>query len=791
MMHTSFRSPISVKYIEEPVQVHGTGLFNAKARQGVGGNINDSPLDASYEAYQNVKEALVSSGMVLEEPFRTFYCPLSGKIMKDPVMTSCNSIYERDEIIRCFQQSSSTDGILEDPVTKERLGDDSLVPVTSLQQTIVEWRERNTLVHIIVAKETLVDDVQRLGVLKELLSICQDMPMAKDWLKFEGLLPLIVKCLKTRSLDVRKSTFTLLKLLHNKVEAGALPECIERASGSLLREPPLLEAAEFLEELAKSEYGRTQIAQVPSAIVALVTCATTASDTVVKHSVESTLVLLSDTEDMVIKMAQVNWCSPLLKCLNEGSVERKLAMITFVSDGALSKESVDYLVQNGIMSILFAMLQSQEFKTPVIGALVNLSSVQIVLHGMVQAGIVTYLMNGFSEEESLSFKLGAASILETLTLKCGVGYLVRTFGQASLQQLVSNFINVLGDLTLPVTTASLHIHLLKVLFELAQPPDALCLGHLIRSEQGCLEVLLTLLKPQVVQVCVLSLELLSLLCDGKEGKEMALLLSKNVQYFVDLLEDDSASSEVHIAIAGVLAKLPHAESVPISVNALSALVRLSIVSNNGGQVQAVGALLLFMQESAVQHFLVEKDFIFYLVQMLGSSSSLAKRRAAMALKAFSLTTSQLPYTSRKQTFAFYNSRTCPVHNIQCKVKKNFCIVKAGAVSKLVSMLEDSSLEAAEAALDTLLTLLQTATTVINGAQFLHDLGAIDKLLHLATSKSVMCSEKSLTMLEKVFIVSEIRNKYVSEARRALLSLTGCQQSPHLCQKAVRMLSELG
>eukprot|EP00250_Pteridium_aquilinum_P008701 c18146_g1_i1 orf=172-2544(-) len=788
--------PISVKYIEQPVADYSTVLFNTKVQEGITGNAFVVPLEASYAAYQNVKEALVSAGMVLEEPFRTFFCPLSGRLMKDPVMTSCSTVYERDEIAQWFQQCRLIDHILEDPITKERLVDDSLVPVTSLQQTIVEWRERNSLIYITVAKEALLDGVQRLGVLKGLLSICQDMQMAKDWIKFEGLLPLIVKCLKDRSLDVRKSTFMLLKLVytdqHFEGEAADVTKCIELASGSLLRGLPLLEAAEFLEELAKSQYGRTQIAQVPSAVVALVTCATTANDTVVKQTVESTLMLLSDTDDVVIKMAQANWCSPLLKCLNGGLQERKLAMIAFLAEGTLSKESNDYLVQNGIILVLFAMLQSQEeLKSLIIRALVTLSSEQNVLYSMIEAGLVTILRESFCEKESPSLKFGAACILENLTVKCGVGYLVQTFGQTSLTHLVSNLISILGDLTLPVTAASVHIHLLKILLEIAQSPDALYLAHSIRNEQGCLEVLLTLMKPQVAQVCVLSLDLLSLLCDGKEGEAMALSLLKNARSLLDLLEDDSTSLDVHIAVAGVLARLPYVKSMPVSVKALSALVRLSKVSNSRGQVQAVGALLLFMQEAAVQHALVEEDFIFYLVQMLSYSSSLAKSRAALALKAFSLTT-QLLYPSKKQTFALFNSRTnCPVHSIQCKVKKNFCIVKAGAVPKLVLMLEDSTMEVAEAALDTLFTILQTEITVVNGARLLHDLGAVDKLLHLATSKSVNCSEKSLDTLERIFTVPEIRSKYALRARRAVLSLIGCQQSPHLCQKAVRMLSTLG
>lgn len=800
-MHTKGQSPISGMPIKQTVADFDIIFVKSKLQEDATTMDHTFPVDSKLEAhatYQNVKQALVSSGMALEEPFRTFYCPLSGKIMKDPVMTSCNSIYDRDEITKQFQQASLMGHMLEDPFTKQMLFDDSLTPVLCLQQTISEWRERNSLACIIMAKETLSDDAQRLEVLEKLLSICQEMPRAKDWIAFEGLLSQIVKCLKTRSVDVKKRTFMLLRLLiadHDKnKEAASVGECIELATGNLLRAPPLLEAAEFLEEMAKSGYGCTQIAQEQRALVALVTCVTTVKDAAVKQIVESILMLLSETDETVIQMAQANWCSPLLRRLDRGSEETKLAMVGFLAEMKLNKESVEYFVQNGVISALLIMVQSQkeDLKNSAIRALQNFSSQDMALRCMAQEGLVTVILEIFSSKAPLSLKLGAASILENLTLKCGVNYLLQTCGQTALPQLlVCDLFYLLGDLTLRVSSTSVHIHLLKTLCEMARSPDALQFGHLIRDEEGCLEVICTLLKPKVAEVCVLALDLLSTLCDGKEGVTMVSLLTEDVKLLMDLLEDDSESVEIHIAVARVLAKLPHSEAKPVSLIAVSTLVKLSSFPNVEWQAQAVGALLLYMHESTVQQFLAERDFIFYLVQKLSSASSLLKSRAAMALKAFSLTSSKIISGPKKQTLAFYNSwKMCPVHNGRCKVKTTFCIVKAGAVPNLVAMLEDSSSEAVEAALDALSTLLQPQTMNVNGSGLLHDLGVVDKVLHLAMGKSIICSDKCLDLLGKFFLVPEIKNKYLLEARTVLLSLAGCQQSQRICQKAVCMFSEL-
>lgn len=754
--------------------------------------------DSGLLEYQRLKQSLGSLDMCSLEPFASFNCPLTTEIMEDPVLTKANQTYERAAIQRWFDEGRFTD-----PNTNTTLVDRCLTPNILVRRTISEWREKHCLLRFLNAKNrigSVVDEAELLLVLDDLMDLCANMPRAKDWIAYEGLMPQIVECLRIRRSDIKEKTFALLRVLvkdHDKnkeaVTGGAL---LELASGTLLRDPPILQAAELLAELVKSKFIRTKLIQQHRVIVAIASCVMHVKDPAVQEIVRSIIEQLSDIDDIVKQMAAVNWYTPLIERLLRGCEESKVAMVLTLAEMQLTKKSVEDFVSSDVISVLIRMIQSgkEEAETSAIRALQNFSSYETALTSMVKGGLVPLVLKSLSAKTSKDYKLAAVEIIKQLISKYGVGYLAQTSGHTGLRNLVNDCFNILGNLTLRVSSTSLHSHLLGLLYQMVLSSDALEVGQLIRDEEGCLQVLLTLLSYKVPEVCFLVLKVFSGICDGKGGSGLNTFFMKDLKPLMELLEDDSVSLEIHYATAEVLAKLSDSDnrdhSISFgSVKALSTLVKLSTLPSMEGKVHAVSALLRFTEaESKFQQVLVDMNFLSSLVDMLSSSSSLLKSRAAMALRNFSRTSIKLTENKAKSQMFW---KICQVHNVHCTVKETFCIFEAGAVPKLVALLDDSSIEVVLAALDAVSTLLLTRIMSVKGARWLYTCGAVEKLLGLATGDSLICSDKCLDLLERILRIPEIKNKYVSEASNVLKSLAGCQQSHPLSRKAVRILSELG
>ena len=76
------------------------------------------------------------------EPPSDITCPISGEVMRDPVIDLAGHTYERDSIASWFAQCVANDQRLTDPNSGTVLEDDTLVPNVVIRRQASEWRER-------------------------------------------------------------------------------------------------------------------------------------------------------------------------------------------------------------------------------------------------------------------------------------------------------------------------------------------------------------------------------------------------------------------------------------------------------------------------------------------------------------------------------------------------------------------------------------------------------------------------------------------------------------------------
>eukprot|EP00249_Psilotum_nudum_P023628 c28940_g1_i1 orf=656-3178(+) len=765
-----------------------------------------SARELAFKKYQERKRVALHCRSV-EKPFSSFYCPLTREIMKEPVMVSNNKTYEREAIESWFKEGHSVD-----PLTMKELADTSLRPNRDLQKTILEWQERDFVVQILKAKEKLTRDgaqgkeqeqEQAIDILSRL---CEKSTVNKYWVSFEGLIPYIVGCLTLKNYNMKLSALSLLKELvmdndWNKellIQAGGL----EAVSCFLLKDSHLKQASiELLAELVKDKVACRKLGQQQGTIMLLVACFMNGEDASEKEKARLILEQLSGTDENVRQMVEANWCSPFVNRLSHGPEESKLALVIALAEMQLTDRQREAFVTDDVISPLFRLMQSGkvQIEDATVKALQNLSSSEAAKSKIVELGIFPILLEKmFSEKSSQDFKVAAAGILENLTWKYGGRSLADAFGMFAVNfvELIHNLVEILANLTLRVSSSSLHVHVLKVLLGLASPSDAHVIRHCIKKDDGMIVLLHLLKHRELPEVCILVINLLVLLLDENEDDDQPSHPIEDFMTLIDILNDDFIHLDVRVGSAKILAKLAQGDcnlSVVVETSSpLPALVNMISLPNNEAKDCALGALLRFMDlaDARLQQSLAEMGLIPQLVELLKSKSPQVKIKAAVALKHFSLCSSHLSVEPQKRLskLPWNFLQKCRVHRGRCSVKTTFCLLEAGAVPSLVEALCDPHNDVAEAAVDTLSTLV-AIDSVEKGAEVLHDFGAISQLLNLISSCSLTYTGKYLNLLERILQVSKMKAIYGQQAKVPLMSLVGCHISD-LSQTAIRMVTDL-
>ncbi|KAF3432251.1 hypothetical protein FNV43_RR26990 [Rhamnella rubrinervis] len=152
-------------------------------------------------------------GHFMEPLYETFFCPLTKKIMDEPVTIESGVTFEKKAITEWFEKHENT---IFCPVSSQKLVSRVFNPNTALKCTIEEWKERNEVARIKVARAALSlasSEKMVLEAIRDVQSICQRKPHSKLQIHSVGMLPLIIKSLEQKDRNVRLETLELLRQL--------------------------------------------------------------------------------------------------------------------------------------------------------------------------------------------------------------------------------------------------------------------------------------------------------------------------------------------------------------------------------------------------------------------------------------------------------------------------------------------------------------------------------------------------------------------------------------------------
>lgn len=151
----------------------------------------------------------------MEPLYDTFFCPLTKKVMEDPVTIESGVTYEREAITEWFNKFVDGAEIV-CPKSGETLKSRNIKSNVAFKATIDEWKERNEAARIKVARAALSlasTETMVLEAIDDLQSICKSKPYNKVQVRSIGMIPLLAKFLEYRSRGVRNVTLELLRQL--------------------------------------------------------------------------------------------------------------------------------------------------------------------------------------------------------------------------------------------------------------------------------------------------------------------------------------------------------------------------------------------------------------------------------------------------------------------------------------------------------------------------------------------------------------------------------------------------
>lgn len=721
-------------------------------------------------------------------PWQSFYCPITTKVMEDPVEIASGQTVDRRAIEAWFNEGNKTC-----PITKIVLDSLDVQPNVSLRNSIKEWRERNTFISIAATKSKLQSDVEedKLSALKELHRLSEDGPIQRVWIQEEGLIPLISSLLSSNNKNnIRRTALATLcslasdnSFIKEKIaEAGA----IQHAVRSLARDVKEgRQAVALLLELSAEPSVCEKIGKVQGCILLLVTMSNSGNQESAEDA-KRLLRNLSSNIQNVVQMAEANYFKPLVQLLLEGPEMTKILMASALARMGLTDQSKVTIATEGAIPPLVKMISAGklEAKTAALGALQNLSTHAENRDPMINAGVippllqllfsVTSVMMNLKEQAAATLaNLATASPMETGLDACSS----ILDSDETISQLLS-LLNLVGVVN--------QGHLLRALYGMASPKAASSVRAKMR-EGSAIQLLLPFCEVNDVDVRVNAVKLLYSLSQDWVNEELSEHFgSTYIQALVKLLV--SSREDERAAAAGIISNLPENDArlteMLRSAEALPALIELLRVGSSKSSSRmfrdqlmetASRALIRFTLPSDMkfQRITAEQNAIPLLVQVLTVGSQLAKKEAATVLSQLSENSKKLssPISTPRGFWCFLSKAEegCKVHMGHCSVKSSFCLIEADAVIPLVQMLEERESEAVEAALTALATLMKDETWE-KGAKVIAEAHGLRAIVRLLTVGTTGAKEKAAWMLERFFRVEKYRSEFGVQAQMPLIDL---------------------
>ncbi|MCO5597638.1 hypothetical protein L7F22_051719 [Adiantum nelumboides] len=744
-------------------------------------------LGSATEREQQYHEQRRGVGSNFLPPLHTFYCPITQDVMENPVEIDSGQTFEMAAIQKWFAEGHRVC-----PVSKMELQTLTLKSNRLLQQSIEEWKDRNTVIKLaeMAGRLTSGNEESATEALLEIQFLCEEKSVHKYWVAAEGLLPVLVGLLGSSKRELKKKTLATLTALVTDNSENRLRVCeagaIEYAVRSLARDAgEARQAVALLSELCKEESLCKTASKVQGCILLVVTIASS-DNTVAATNARGLLTLFSRDDNNVVQMAEVNYFGPLLECLEKGSQSTQIVMANTLSRMQLSDQSRALLVQEGVIPSLVRLASESNFdgKAAALGAFRNLSCLRENGHAMIQGGVVQPLLEVLLTVKSIAVttREHAAATFANLAMSCRSGGIDNLWGnQRDTGHVLLQLMSLLN-----LTGPNIQSHILRALDFFCSSNTGFGFRERLRERES-IQFLSRFMDSKDTEVRLYALKvMLTLTKDGGGAVLAEEMTPDSFKVMVDLFSSESLEEEKAAAM-GILGNLPLYNRL-VTERMLQAGVLSSIVSilercsskhsvrNNTSLVEnTVWTLVRFTLPTDIQLqlYTAKHGIIPILVNLLSISTPLIKGRVAMSLQQFSENTPKLSVPIKKSggwcCFAPPPQLGCSVHRGVCSVEGTFCLLEANAISPLIQDLEDRDDDLDEAALSALVTLVsdvgwEAASDVIADAD------GVPAIIKKLTSENVGVQEKALLILDKILRREKYKTKFGNMVQMPLVSV---------------------
>ncbi|VFQ94341.1 unnamed protein product [Cuscuta campestris] len=702
----------------------------------------------------------------IEPIYDSFRCPLTKKVMRDPVSLENGQTFEREAIEKWFKECKLKGRNLVCPITQRELRSTELNPSIALKNTIEEWNARNEATQLDSARRSLSQGTvegEILKALRFLIIYCKKSQSNRIVIRNAELIPMVIDMLRNSSRLVRCKALETLRVV---VEDDADSKEI-LAEGDTVRtivkflshgeSKDREEAVSLLFELSKSEILCEKIGLVDGAVLILMGLASSRSENLLTvEKAEKTLENLGKCERNVRQLAKNGRLQPLLNLLLKGSAETKISMTAFLGELVIDNE-VKILVANTVGSSLIDIMKHGTLQGREAGlkALNQISSYEVSAEILIRAGILPPLVQDLfsigANALPMRLKEISATILANI-VSSGYDFHSVPVGPARHRTLVSedvihNFLQLISN-----TGPTIECKLLQVLVGLTSSPTTVSSVVSTVKNSGAILSLVQFIESHQKDLRLASIKLLQNLSPHM-GQELASCLRGSSSQLGTLVRVISESlgviSEEQAAAVGFLADLPERDSgmtrlmfeeklfevvfdgivsirqnktrrsrflTPCLEGLVKILARFTFVVPTDPDV-----LALFRELNVASLFveLLQSNWLDN-VQMVSAS---ALENLSQATK--NLT--RLPELPKPGFFAsiFFPcvstnrglmTGLCGVHHGMCSFKEAFCLVEGRAIHKLVALLDHTSVGVVEASLAALSTLLDDEVDIEKGVE---------------------------------------------------------------------------
>ncbi|KAG8076007.1 hypothetical protein GUJ93_ZPchr0006g42362 [Zizania palustris] len=558
----------------------------------------------SHEIGAHSFSSLPEVAEYVEPLYDSFFCPLTNKVMVDPVTTESGVTYDRRAIEEYFEEFTVGSEPVICPVTKIAMQSKTLRSNVPLKSTIAEWIMRNEATRVRIARTALSmasTEAMVVEAIQELKLLANLRRKNREQMHKIGITKFLPRLLEHKDGLIRCDSLDLLCLLVED-ETGkeiiantrAIARTIKLLSSSSNQDERHA-AISFLLELSKSDLLLENIGSTAGSILILTTMKFNDSDDpIAAEKAWEVLKNLENCPKNIKYMAESGYLDPLQRHLVEGSEDVQMEMVSYLGE-LVQKQEMTINIAGSASEILIKMVHSGNtmIRKAAFDVLVQISSHGPNSKTLVDAGAVPVMVEELFirkiDDEPMGSKTEAAAVLANI-VESGLDpdtIVVNKEGHVITSKYsVYNFAHMLKCSVLD----DLNLSIIRVLLALTALPKPLVTVVSVMKEQDSSQAVIEFMGSPTEALGIGAARLLIAL-SPQMGHTIAEKLCKapgQPGRLVKSIGQPGRVTERHAVAATLLAKLPYQN------------MTLNLALLNGGAVPTLLAKIEEMQRGEMR-----------------------------------------------------------------------------------------------------------------------------------------------------------------------------------------------